>query len=112
MHLAAAKGTTQVGAASVARMRQEEYPAMPAMLQATSQLGFRPQNGPQDRVIIQNQTANLLLAIPRGAEREMALDFYCKKPRVSLTILIVLGMPSSYSIGASVSSGGTGAALF
>lgn len=86
--LAAAKGTTQVLATGVAWMGEEEYPAMPAALQAPSQVGLGSQNRPQDDVILKDETAGLAPAVPVRPELKTPLDPYCKKPRFSLMMLM------------------------
>ena len=86
-------------------------PAMPATGQASPQAGFGPQNGPQDEIVLQHESAYFALAVPARAELEMLLDFYGQKPRVSLMILICIGMPPSYQIDTPVSRGRAGALL-
>jgi hypothetical protein len=82
MALAAAERTSQVDALSVGRNRQEKYPAMTTMLQASPQARLTPQNRPQNDIVLQNQAANLAPAIPVGVKGKMPLDRYCKKARL------------------------------
>jgi hypothetical protein len=88
MRIFASKGTTQVAAPGVTWMSQEENPAMPASGQAWPQVGFGPQNGPQDEIVLQHESARLAPAVPIRAELEMLLDFYYKNARLSLMILM------------------------
>jgi hypothetical protein len=85
-------------------MGEEKDPAIPAVRQTSSQLRLASQNAPKGKIVLQDQMANFTPAVPVRSEREMLLDFYCKKPRFSLIILI-LGMSSLYSIGAAISRG-------
>ena len=57
----------------------------------------------------QHQTAHLVTdAVPIRLKLEMRLNFGCYKPRLSPTMLMQVGMSSSYSMDTSVSSGRTG----
>jgi hypothetical protein len=47
------------------------------------------QDRAQDEVVLKNEAASLAPTVPVWAELEAALDFYDKKARVSLTMLIV-----------------------
>ena len=62
----AAKGTTQVFATPITRMRQEKDPAMPAPGQASSQQRLGSENRSQKHVILQNQSPHPLPSIPRA----------------------------------------------
>ena len=56
----------------------------------------------------QHQIAHLVAdAVPIRLKLEMRLNFGCYKPRLSPTMLMVVGMSSSYSMDTSVSSGRT-----
>jgi hypothetical protein len=57
-------------------MSEEENPAMPATGQAWQQVRFGPQNGPQDEIVLQHESAHFALAVPIPAELEMLLDSY------------------------------------
>jgi hypothetical protein len=107
-----AKGTTQIAASGVTGMGDEENPAMTAASQTLPQFWMGSQHRPQDEIILQYQVANVAAVVPVGPELEMLLDFYCKKPKLSLMILMELGMPLSYSIDTSVSRAKTRTALF
>ncbi len=112
MCLTAAKGTAQVCAITVGEIGEEENPAMPATLQVAPQVGLASQNRSLSLIVFQNKIANLALAIPVRSKLKISFDLYCKKPSVSLMMLMVVSMSSFYSIGALVSSGRTGAVLF
>jgi len=112
MTLATAEGTPQIIAINVGGLSQEENPAMTAVLQAPPQVGLASQNQSQSLIVLQNKIANLALAIPVRTKLKMRLDLYCKKPSVSLMMLIWLSMSSFYSIDSFASSGRTGTVLF
>jgi hypothetical protein len=44
--------------------------------QGSPQARFSPQNGPQDEIVLQHESAYFALAVPARAELEMLLDFY------------------------------------
>jgi hypothetical protein len=89
MGLPAAERTTQVVAAGVARMGQEENAAVPAPGQAGSQVRLGPQHRSQQPIILQHQGGYRALAIPIGPKLEMLCDPDCKKPKLSLRILTI-----------------------
>jgi hypothetical protein len=84
----AAKRTTQVLPTTITRMSEEKDSAMPAPDQAASQVGLGPQNRSQKHVTLQNQSGNSIPSIPLRTEPEMLRDGYCKKPRLSLWMLM------------------------
>lgn len=86
--LFATKGTTQVFPTSIPRMGEEKDPTMPAAAQALSQEGFGSQNRSQEDIILQNQSANLIPSIPLRLELEEPRDPNCKKPKLSLRMLM------------------------
>jgi hypothetical protein len=93
----AAEGATEVVTPGVARVGDEEDPAVTAPSEKPPHLGLVPQDGAQDDVVIQYDRAHLAPAVPLRDGLEALLDFYEKKPRVSLTMLILLfSMLSSY----------------
>ncbi len=85
----AAKGAAQVFTARVTRMSKEEYPAMPATLQALPQMGMGSQNRPQHDIILKDEGAGLALTVPVRPKLKMPPDGYNKKPRFSLRMLMV-----------------------
>jgi hypothetical protein len=87
MGLPATKRATQIPAADVARMRQEENAAVPAPGPAGAQDRLGPQHGSQQPVILQNQGGYRALAIPVGLELKMFRDPNCKKPKLWLRML-------------------------
>lgn len=93
----AAKGTTQVFATCITRMRQEKDPAMPAPGQASSQQQPGSENRSQKYVILQNQSPHPFPSIPLRRKLEILRDLNCKKPRLSLKMLMFWKTSSSYS---------------
>ena len=74
MGLPAAKGATQVMAVGIARVGQEENPALPAPGQAGAQERLGVQQRPQQHIILQHQGRYRALAIPIGPELKMLRD--------------------------------------
>lgn len=112
MTLAAPERTAQIIPVDVGGFGQEENTAMTTTLQVAPQVGLASQNRSLSLVIRQNKIADRPLAIPVRAEIKKPLDLYCKKPSVSLMMLMVVSMSPFYSIDAFVSSDRTGAAPF
>jgi len=85
--LTATKRTTKVFAPhpahifapGVAGIGEKEDPAMPASLQASSQLGLGFQNRSQQQIILQHQKSDLFPVIPLLTKLKMLRDPYCKK---------------------------------
>jgi hypothetical protein len=85
--LATTKGTTQVltphslhvFAPGVAGIGEKEHPAMPAALEASSQVGLAFQGRPQQQVILQHHWTGLFPVAPVLTELEMLFDLCCKK---------------------------------
>jgi hypothetical protein len=96
MSIPAAEGTAEIRTPPVARVSEEKDPAVPAALQAGPQVRFGLQEGAQDDVVLQDKAEHLALSVPVRPGLEAALDFYDKKPRLWLTILMFLCMLSSY----------------
>jgi hypothetical protein len=102
--LAAAKGTPQVLASDItlilapgiARIGEEENAAMPASLQASSQVRVGSENRPQEEVIRQDKSPDLGPSIPSSLKLKMLRDPYCKKPKLWLRIPTSNWMSSSY----------------
>jgi hypothetical protein len=59
MSFAAAEGTAQVFATGVTGMREKKDPTMPAPRQAPSQERLGSQNRPQEKIVLQDQGADL-----------------------------------------------------
>src|ERR1035437_2259586 len=74
MGLPATKGATQVLAAGIARVGQEENPAVPAPGQAGAQERLGVQHRPQQHIILQRQGRCRAPAIPVGPELKMLRD--------------------------------------
>jgi hypothetical protein len=102
--LLAAKGTTQIPTPGIARIRDEEYPAMPAAAQPAASLRPLSQNRSQQPIILQHQASDRSLAVPVRAKLKSLRDLDCKKPRLWLRILklLKLTISSSYTIDTSV----------
>ncbi len=107
-----AKRTAQIAASGVTGMGEEENPAMTAASPVSPHFRMGSQHRAQDEIILKHKVANFPAAVPSSPELEMLLDFYCKKPKLSLMILMDLGMPLSYSIDTSVSRAKARAAHF
>ena len=103
MGLPAAKGTTQVVPAGIARMGEEENTAMPAPAQAGTQVRLGASNRSQEQIILRHQGGYRTPAIPTRPKLKMLSNPYCKKPKLSLKILTLNSMSSSYRIGTKVS---------
>jgi hypothetical protein len=89
MGLPTTKGTAQVVAAvGVAWMSQEKNAAMSAPAQADSQAGLGAQNRSQQQIILQHQGGRHAPAIPVRSELKLLLDPDCKKPKLSLRMLM------------------------
>jgi hypothetical protein len=73
--LFAAKGTAEIRTPSVARVGEEEDPAVPAAREASPEVGFGPQEGAQEDVALKDEPQHLALSVPVRAELEAALDF-------------------------------------
>jgi len=96
MGLPTTKGTTQVVAAGIARMGEEEYTAMPAPAQAGSQVRLGASNRSQEQIILRHQAGYRAPAIPTGPKLKMLSNPCCKKPKLSLKMLTLNSMSSSY----------------
>jgi hypothetical protein len=99
MSAPAAKGTPQVFATGITRVREKKDPAMPAAGQASSQPGLGSEHRSQQHVILQHQSGYPLRSIPLRRTLEMLRDLNCKKPRLSLKVLTYWKTPSSYPTG-------------
>ena len=77
--LPAPKGATQFIPPAVTRIGEKENPAMPAALQASSQVGLGFQNRSQKLIILQHQRTDLFTAVPVLAKLKMLGDPACKK---------------------------------
>ena len=72
----AAKSTAKIRARTVARIGEEEDPAVPAALEAGPQVRLGSEQRPKDEVVLQDEPADLALVMPLPAELEAAPDFY------------------------------------
>lgn len=85
--LPAAEGTTQIPTPGIARIHEEENPAMPAATQAAASLRTLSENRAQQPIILQHPPGDRFLAVPVRPKLKSLRDLYCKKPRLSLRIL-------------------------
>src|SRR6516165_11406043 len=92
----AAKGTTQIFATRITRMSQEKDPAIPAADQAAAQQWLGSEHRSQQHVILQNQSGHPLPSIPLRTKLEILRDPNCKKPMLSLKLLMFWKTTSSY----------------
>lgn len=82
---------------------------MSAALEAGPQLRSGFEQGPQDEVVLQDEPAHLQLVMPPRTELEETLDFYGKKARFSLMMLILFCTLPSYQAATTSSRGRAGA---
>ena len=88
MGLAAPEGTSQIVTAGITWMGEQKNAAMPAPSQVFSQVRLGSPKGSQQHVILTDQSDHFILTIPARAKLEILRDLYCKKPRLSLTMLM------------------------
>ena len=89
----------------VAGMREEANGAVAAVHRAVPQLRTLPQNGVQSELILTNERLGAIVLVPILAKSKNFRDGYSKRDRLSVKMLIVLCMSSSYSLDASASRG-------
>lgn len=94
MSFPAAKGAAKIIPACIAGMGEKKYVAMPATGQALFEMGLFLQNRANNKIIANNKTAYVSIAVPARNKLKMALDLYYKKAKCSLMSLMYLGMPS------------------
>ena len=92
----AAKGTPEICTAFIAWMGEKLNVAMFASLQTQLKVGIVFQDGFYSKIVLKNEIVDLTLSIPIWLRFKMFLNLYSKKPSVSLTILMILGMSLSY----------------
>ena len=105
MVLPAAKRTAEVPAAPVAGMREETNLALAAEYRAVPQRRTLSQDGVQGELILTNERPGTVLLVPIPAKSKNFRDGYRKSDRLSVKMLIVLCMSSSYSLDANASRG-------
>jgi hypothetical protein len=91
----AAKRTPQVLPAAIAGIGEEKNAAMPASNPAGAQERFGPQNRSQNQVILQDPLSEPRCPIPVRSKLKLLRDQSCKKPRLSLWMLMYSKAPSS-----------------
>jgi hypothetical protein len=109
VRLFASEGTAEIFSLDVPGIREEQDGAVTATLQTPSEIGLCLKDRSKNAVVRAGEGTNLPLTVPVWSELETLLELYCKKPRVSLTILMSLFIPSSYPFGTAVSMGRAGA---
>ena len=105
MVLPAAKRTAEIPATPVAGMREETNPALAAAHRAVPQRRTRPQDGIQGQLILTNERLSAVVLVPILAKSKNFRDGYRKSDRLSVKMLIVSCMSSSYSLDANASRG-------
>ena len=93
---AATKGAAEILAASVAGMSQEANPAVAAPYRAVAQLGMIAQDRIQRELILTNKQIGPFVLVPILAKREYFRDRYSKTDRLSVKMLMVFSISSSY----------------
>lgn len=109
--LPAAKGTTQVPALAAGQILapgipwigEKEDAAVPTAGQAPSPVRLLTQERSQNLVVLQDSRPDLPPAIPVPGKLKLRRDRYCKKAKLSLKMLTLQSMSSSYRIGTRVS---------
>ncbi len=105
MVLPAAERAAQIPAAPVAGVREEANPAVAAPYRAVPQLRTPPQDGVQGELILTNERLSAVVLVPILAKSKNFRDGYSKNDRLSVKMLIVSSMSSSYSLDANASRG-------
>jgi hypothetical protein len=105
MVLPAAKRTPEIPATPVAGMRKETNPTLAAEYRAVPQRRTLSQDGVQGELILTNERLGAIVLVPILAKSKNFRDGYRKSDRLSVKMLIVLCMSSSYSLDASASRG-------
>jgi len=93
------KGTAQIRAPRVARVREKEDPAVPTAGQAPAQRSLGAQHRSQQRVIREHQGNPRTVAIPIFDEPKLRRDLDCQKPRFWLWTPTTFKRPLSYGNG-------------
>lgn len=105
MVLTTAEGAVQILPPGVPRMRQKADAAASAAHRAFRQLGTNPQVSLQSQQILLDKRPGAIALVPIRPIRENLLDGDGKKANVSVTILLVCCMISSYLEGLKTSTG-------
>jgi hypothetical protein len=105
MVLPASERAAEIRAAPVAGMREEANPAVAAAYRAVPQRRTLPQDGVQGELILTNERLGAVVLVPILAESKNFRDGYRKSDRLSVKMLIVSCMSSSYSLDANASRG-------
>jgi hypothetical protein len=105
MVLPATERAAEIPAVPVAGMREEANPALAAEYRAVPQRRTLPQDGVQGELILTNERLGAVVLVPILAKSKNFRDGYRKSDRLSVKILIVLCISSSYSLDANASRG-------
>ena len=105
MVLPAAERAAEIPAIRVAGMREEANPAVTAAYRAVPQRRMLPQDGVQGQLILTNERLGAVVLVPILAKSKNFRDGYSKRDRLSVKMLIVLCISSSYSLDANASRG-------
>jgi hypothetical protein len=105
MVLPAAELAAEILAARVPGMREEAYAAVATSHRAVPQVRTVSQEGIQRDLILTNERLGAIVLVPILAKSKNFRDGYSKITRFSVTILIGLGISSSYPLDANASRG-------
>ena len=105
MMLPATERTAEIRAPRVAGMREEANGAVAAAHCAVPQRRTLPQDGVQGELILTNERLGAVVLVPILAKSKNFRDGYGKSDRLSVKMLIVSCMSSSYSLDANASRG-------
>lgn len=100
-----AERAAKIPAARVAGMREEANPALAAAHRAVLQLGTLSQDGVQGELILTNERLVAVVLAPILAKSKRFRDGYGKSDRLSVKMLILSCISSSYSLDANASRG-------
>jgi len=105
MVLPAAERTAEIPTPGIAGMCEEANAAVAAVHRAVPQRRMLPQDGVQGQLILTNERLGAIVLVPILAKSKNFRDGYSKRDRLSVKMLIVLCMSSSYSLDANASRG-------
>jgi hypothetical protein len=105
MVLPAAERTAEIPTPGIPGMCEEANPAVAAVHRAVPQRSTLPQDGVQGQLILTNERLGAVVLVPILAKSKNFRDGYSKRDRLSVKMLIVLCMSSSYSLDANASRG-------
>jgi hypothetical protein len=103
--LPAAERTAEIPTPGIAGMCEEANAAVAAVHRAVPQRRMLPQDGVQGQLILTNERLGAIVLVPILAKSKNFRDGYRKRDRLSVKMLIVSCMSSSYSLDANASRG-------